>query len=147
MSENHQLLTHGCYLVSTILDGRRYGMTCSWATQIEEKRILLVLGGQSSTARAIRASGRFGVSVFARDQEELALRFGRDHSDDIDKFDAIELLAGETGLPLLHGAVSTLECELVEDLLPVDGSLFIGQVRHSRSSEGREPLLLFHIDG
>jgi flavin reductase (DIM6/NTAB) family NADH-FMN oxidoreductase RutF len=148
MADTFDALTHGCYVVTTVLDDRRYGMTCCWATQIDADKILLILGSQSTTARAIRRSRIFGVNVLTTEQKGLALHFGEGHSDVYDKFAGVNLQESVTGVPLLAGALKTIGCELVEDVEHQGGSSFVGRILYFRqSSQAKEPLLLVHIDG
>jgi flavin reductase (DIM6/NTAB) family NADH-FMN oxidoreductase RutF len=147
MPEIHDALTHGCYIVTTVLDGRMYGMTCSWATQVDFDKVLLVLGGQSSTGRAIRKSGIFAVSVLSCAQKDLALRFGANHSSRKDKFAGVETREGRGGLPLIPGALKTLECELVAGCGFPDGICYMGRIVRFRKGRKQEaPLLLSDVD-
>jgi 3-hydroxy-9,10-secoandrosta-1,3,5(10)-triene-9,17-dione monooxygenase reductase component len=51
---------------------------------------------------------------------------------------------GETGLPLLDGAIATLECTTVETFSAGDHDLFIGRVDALASGSGESmPLLYF----
>ncbi|MBU8932682.1 MAG: flavin reductase family protein [candidate division Zixibacteria bacterium] len=147
MAERCEALTYGCYIVTTILNGRRYGMTCCWATQVDSDKIMLCLGKQSTTRKAIIESRVFGVSVLSESQKDLALRFGEGHSADVDKFDGLQIETGQLGVPLLPGSLKTSECEVVNDTLPEYEQLLIGRIVHfSRSNAKEEPLLLSHID-
>lgn len=145
MAGDMDALAHGCYLITTALDGKRYGMTCSWAVQVDYDRVMLVIGGQSATGRAIRKSRVFGVSVLASDQRELALRFGAGHSSRRDKFDGVETLDGSLGVPLMAGSLRTFECRLVDDEAH-PGSL-VGIISHFRiRRKAARPLLLCDVD-
>lgn len=144
MYENMDALTHGCYIVTTVLDEKRYGMTCSWGTQIDDKKILLVLFKQSTTASAIRKSKIFGVSVLAEGQQDIALHFGKNHSRNTDKFKDIDYGTGEMGLPLINGSVKTLECELDEESKETK---YIGNIKHFHKNRERlAELLMSQID-
>ena len=50
---------------------------------------------------------------------------------------------GQTGLPLLDGALATLECRVVESHEAGDHTIFIGQVESASVETGR-PLVYFH---
>ena len=147
MSERREALTYGCYVVTTVLNGRRYGMTCCWGTQIERDKIMLCLGKQSTTRKAILESGVFGISVLTEAQKDLAFRFGERHSADSDKFEGLQIETGKLGVPLLPGSLKTVECEIESNALPDYDQLVIGRIVHfSRSNVKEAPLLLGHID-
>jgi flavin reductase (DIM6/NTAB) family NADH-FMN oxidoreductase RutF len=147
MQQFHDALTHGCYVITTALDGRLYGMTCSWATQVDFDKVMLVLGKQSSTGKAIRRSRVFGVSVLGVGQKELALRFGANHSSRKDKFAGVEFAEGKLGVPLIAGALKVFECELVDDESFKSDICYVGRiVRFRKARKPDSPLLLSHID-
>jgi flavin reductase (DIM6/NTAB) family NADH-FMN oxidoreductase RutF len=148
MSETFDVLTYGCYIITASWENRLYGMTCSWATQIDKDRILLVMNKESSTAKAILKSGKFGISVLTRKQKQLALKFGEGHSDTRDKFEKVDYEIGKTGVPLLIGAHKLIECALEETSITKDESIFIGHISRFRyNNRLADPLLLKHIDG
>lgn len=140
-------LIYGCYVVTTCLNGRRFGMTCCWATQIYNNKVILCMGGQSSTRKAIRQSKVFGVNVLTVSQKELALHFGKGHSSEIDKFDGVATEMAETGVPLLPGSLKTLACRLDEQFMQAYENIVVGTIVHFRRGQTTEaPLLLEHIN-
>ncbi len=148
MPETYEALTYGCYVITTMLDDRRFGMTCCWATQIDFDRILLCLGEQSATGKVIRQSKVFGVNVLKLGQKKLAIHFGEGHSDEIDKFEGLKTRSGQTGVPLLPGSQKAFECELDNDSIFEQKNLFVGRIVHFQRDDSTErPLLLFDIDG
>lgn len=52
-------------------NGRKYGMICSWATQVDYDRIVMLLGSQSVTGRNISKGDIIGVSVLSEFQENV----------------------------------------------------------------------------
>jgi flavin reductase (DIM6/NTAB) family NADH-FMN oxidoreductase RutF len=147
MPEFHDALTHGCYVVTTSLNGRLYGMTCSWATQVDFDKVMLVLGKQSSTGRAIRKSRVFGVSVLSTDQKDLAVRFGSGHSSRKDKFDGVTTRTGTSGVPLLDGSLKTFVCRLVDDADFGSDICYVGTIAGFRKARKQtSPLLLSQVD-
>jgi len=147
MTEKCDALTFGMYVITTTLKGRLYGTTCCWATQISSDEILLCLGKQSTTRTAILDSRVFGVSVLTVEQKSLALHFGERHSAEVDKFDAVQTVTGELGVPLLPDSLKTIECEVKKDTFPEHDELMLGRIVHfTKGSTKNEPLLLCHID-
>ncbi|MCU0722522.1 MAG: flavin reductase family protein [Planctomycetes bacterium] len=147
MAQVYDALTYGCYVVTTAWKGKRYGMTCCWATQTGPETILFCLGDQSSTKKAILKSRVFGVNVLARGQKDLALRFGEGRSEDEDKFRGAGAREGKLGVPLLPGCVKTVECRVVKGPSIEGEALIAGRIvdfRRGRAKGG--PLLLDHVD-
>src|SRR5437660_187399 len=91
------------------------------------------------THDAIAAAGKFGVSILAADQGEISTRFAS-RSDD--KFAGIPVDRGALGVPLIRGALTTLECKVREQLPGGDHSIFVGEVVDARTAGGT-PLLYF----
>lgn len=146
MIEEQNALTHGVYLITTTWQGRRYGMTCSWATQIDADRIMLVPGKQSSTGTAIRQSGRFGVNIPGENQRELALRFGSHHSNSKDQF-ANTSLVDDGAAPLFQDVNAHLVCEVDHSVNCSDNGLVLGRIlKIERSTQQRPPLLLEQVN-
>jgi len=147
MTEPCEALTYGCYVVTTTLNGRNYGLTCCYATQIDSDLIMLCLSKQSTTRQAIVESGVFGVSVLAEHQKNTALHFGQDHSAETDKFEGMEIETGQLGVPLLPGCRKTVECEVVSDTLPGYDQLLVGRIKHyNKNHMELAPLLLQELD-
>ena len=91
------------------------------------------------THDAIAAAQKFGVSILSAEQGAISARFA---SRSEDKFSGIEITRGEIGIPLIAGALTTLECEVYDQLPGGDHSIFVGRVIDARTREG-VPLLYF----
>jgi flavin reductase (DIM6/NTAB) family NADH-FMN oxidoreductase RutF len=147
MAQVYDALTYGCYVVTAVWKGRRYGMTCCWATQTGPETILFCLGDQSSTKKAILKSRAFGVNVLARGQRALAVKFGEGSSAESDKFKGVRARKGKLGVPLLPGCVKTIECRVVRGPSVEGEALVAGRIvdfRRGRAKGG--PLLIEHVD-
>ncbi|MES5486868.1 flavin reductase family protein [Bradyrhizobium sp. INPA03-11B] len=81
------------------------------------------------------------MSLLRGDQEDLALRFGgRDAAKGAHRFDTAQWNQGVLDVPLLQGAVCTLECILHDHMTIGTHSIFIGRVVATRPGHG-EPLI------
>ena len=123
-------------------DGRPSGMTASAFTSVSlDPPLVLVCVDHAATAHpAFRAHGWFAVNVLQREQEALSRRFAVSGGD---KFDGVPCHEGTTGLPLLDGALATLECRVVEAHEAGDHTIFVGAVEAVSMTAG-EPLVYFH---
>jgi flavin reductase (DIM6/NTAB) family NADH-FMN oxidoreductase RutF len=123
-------------------EGRPSGLTASAFTSVSlDPPLVLVCVDHSATAHPdIRALGWFAVNVLRREQEALSRQFAVSGGD---KFRGVACHEGQAGLPLLDGALATLECRIVEAHEAGDHTIFIGQVE-SASVTGGRPLVYFH---
>ena len=77
----------------------------------------------------ITVNGRYAVNVLSEDQQALSDCFaGAPVEPGRQRFCGAEWHAGESGLPLIDGAIATLECTVVETFSAGDHDLFIGRV-------------------
>lgn len=121
-------------------DGTLAGLTATSFTSVSlDPPLCLVCVARTADAHALLArADRFGVSLLAADQREISARFATHGAD---KFAGVAWAAGAaTGVPLLEGAIATLECR-VESRVPAgDHDLLVGRIQRVES-RGGEPLL------
>jgi flavin reductase (DIM6/NTAB) family NADH-FMN oxidoreductase RutF len=131
----------GVTVVTTEHEGKPYGMTvASFASLSLRPPLVLVCVERSvKTHDAIRAAGKFGVSILGAEQGEVSNRFA---SRVEDKFEGVAIRRGESGVPLIDGAITTLECNVTEVLPGGDHTIFVGEVVDANTAAG-EPLLYF----
>lgn len=131
----------GVTIVTTESEGRAYGMTvASFASlSLRPPLVLVCIEKQVKTHDAIAAAGKFGVSILSSDQADISTRFAS-RSDD--KFSGIAVERGPLGVPLIRGALTTLECKVRDQLPGGDHSIFVGEVVEARTTGGT-PLLYF----
>jgi flavin reductase ActVB len=137
-------LAAGVVIVTTVLDGRPWGMTVSACCSISlsPPTLLVSLTGTSASARAIAESRSFGVSILGAHSAEIA-RFGS--APGRPKFlDDAHCTAGtDSASPVISGALAHVDCEVSESLVVADHQLFFGSVRSVVLDVGDEPLVYF----
>ena len=131
----------GVTIVTTALEGRPYGMTvASFASlSLHPPLVLICIEKGVKTHDAIVAAGRFGVSILSSQQTGISSKFAS-RSDD--KFTGIDTFTGQLEIPLITGALTTIECRVHEQLPGGDHSIFVGEVVDVQTREG-DPLLYF----
>jgi len=132
----------GVTVVTTEHGGRLYGMTvASFASlSLRPPLVLICIEKTVKTHDAIAAAGKFGVSILKADQADVSSRFA---SRTEDKFSGVEITRGGTlDVPLIAGALTTIECEVYDQLPGGDHSIFVGRVIDAQMREGI-PLLYF----
>ena len=131
----------GVTVVTTEHSGRPYGMTvASFASlSLRPPLVLICIEKSVKTHDAIAAARKFGVSILGAEQAEISSRFATRAED---KFAGIDLDRGALGVPLIAGALTTLECALRDQLPGGDHSIFIGEVVGAHTRDGT-PLIYF----
>ena len=124
----------GVTVVTTEHEGVLYGMTvASFASlSLHPPLVLVCVAHAAKSHDAIRGTGKFGVSILASTQADLSGRFA---SKTEDKFAGVSVHRGENGVPLLDGAVCTLECRVHDQFVSGDHSIFTGEVLEAQVTE------------
>jgi flavin reductase (DIM6/NTAB) family NADH-FMN oxidoreductase RutF len=92
----------------------------------------------------VRAAGRYAVNILSEDQQALSDCFaGAPVEPGRERFCGAAWQRGRTGLPLVDGAIASLECTVVETFSAGDHDLFIGRV-DDLANEGEHPMPLLY---
>jgi flavin reductase (DIM6/NTAB) family NADH-FMN oxidoreductase RutF len=132
----------GVTVVTTVgADGRPQGLTVNsfCSVSLEPPLVLVCVDKRSETHEGFQASGVFGISVLAEEQQDVSERFalaGRS------KFEGFPLLTGGSGAPLVPGALAHLECRLHAAHDGGDHRIYVGEVLNLAVRAGRP--LLYH---
>jgi flavin reductase (DIM6/NTAB) family NADH-FMN oxidoreductase RutF len=132
----------GVTIVTTEHEGKPYGLTvASFASlSLHPPLVLVCIEKSVKSHDAVAASKKFGVSILGSEQTDVSNRFASKKVDD--KFAGAATRRGELGIPLIEGALCTIECRVREQLPGGDHSIFIGEVVDIRAREGA-PLVYF----
>jgi 3-hydroxy-9,10-secoandrosta-1,3,5(10)-triene-9,17-dione monooxygenase reductase component len=118
--------------VVTTLDGELpQGITVNALSSVslDPPLVMVALDRRRFITPMVRASARYAVNVLGEGQQEISDCFAHaDVSPGREDFCGAAWHAGTTGLPLLDGAIATLECTVVETFSAGDHDLFIGRV-------------------
>ena len=121
----------GVSVVTALDGGRPFGITVNALSSVslEPPLIMVALDRRRFLTPIVRAGGRYAVNILAEDQQAMSDCFaGAPVTPGRDAFCGAAWHPGETGLPLLDGAIATLECTVVETFSAGDHDLFIGRV-------------------
>jgi flavin reductase (DIM6/NTAB) family NADH-FMN oxidoreductase RutF len=124
------------------LDGTPHGLTISsfMAVSIRPPLILICIDFASLTLEHFRSGPFFAVNVLTDAQQDLSVTFAEKPEG---RFEGVVWSPGETGAPLLEGALSTLECRVDRVLDAGDHAVIFGEVVRAECHAGR-PLLYFN---
>jgi 3-hydroxy-9,10-secoandrosta-1,3,5(10)-triene-9,17-dione monooxygenase reductase component len=133
--------------VVTALEGDRpFGITVNALSSVslEPPLVMIALDRRRFLTPIVRLSGRYGVNILSEDQQALSDCFaGAPVEPGREAFCGASWHPGETGVPLLDGAIATLECTVVETFSAGDHDLFIGRVE-ALANETRHPMPLLY---
>ncbi len=125
----------GVTVVTTEQEGTPYGMTVAAfsSLSLHPPLVLVCIEKSVRSHEAIASAGKFGVSILSGTQADVSNRFA---SRGEDKFSGIATHRGTSGVPLIDGAITSLECTLREQFPGGDHSIFVGEVVAIETAEG-----------
>ena len=94
----------------------------------------------SSTWPVIEQAGHFCVNVLASDQGELCRRMT---ARGVDRFEGVEFTVSAHGLPVLAGALASIECRLHSVTDAGDHFFVLGRVLGLEATREADPMLFF----
>ena len=110
-------------------DGEQLGLTVTSVVSLslEPPLVGVSVSRQSAMHELLRNAGAFALSLLAGDQEAVAQHFARGVPP-LAHWHGIERRTGETGAPLLAGALGWVEARLVDEHAAGAHTLFVGGV-------------------
>jgi flavin reductase (DIM6/NTAB) family NADH-FMN oxidoreductase RutF len=123
--------------------GRPFGSTANAVTSVSLRPplVLACLRQESETLAALFERRRFAINVLHSSQTELSDRFARPASPEM--WETVAHRSAD-GIPLLDGAIATLECELHDVADGGDHAVVVGQVTALEHAEPDADPLLFY---
>ena len=121
------------------------------SVSLEPPLVMVALDRSRFITPMVRSLGRYAVNILGEDQQALSDCFAHAPvSPGREAFCGASWSPGPTGLPLLEGAIATLECTVIQTFSAGDHDLFIGHVDSlaatgDEATDGRAaiPLLYF----
>ena len=136
----------GVSVVTTLEADRPWGITVNALSSVslEPPLVMIALDRRRKITPIVRAASRYAVNVLGESQQGLSDCFaGAPVVPDRDAFCGAAWAPGVTGLPVLEGAIASLECTIV-GIHPVgDHDLFIGRV-DALANDERHPMPLLY---
>lgn len=133
-------LAAGVTVITSVNDaGAPVGMTATAfsSVSLDPPMVLVCVNATARTRHAIEGSTGYGVNILAAGQEVIARQFA---SSAADKFAGVTWRAGRSGVPLIDGALATLECRVVQAVEAGTHIVYIGSVLDGEEPGG-EPLI------
>ena len=131
-------LKSGVYVVTTILDDKKYAWTVSWASKVsfEPALVMISIGKNRKDHEKFMEAEVFAVNILGEEGVEVGRHFGNSNGDNLNNFNDIEWFELSTGSPILKSSVGALDCKIVKTLDVGDHVVFIGEVLDSVEKDG-----------
>ena len=96
--------------------GERSGCLIGFATQssIHPPRFVTCISKENRTFDVVGSADTVAVHFLGKDQRELAVLFGAETGDEVDKFELCEWRDGPEGIPILTGAAGWFAGRVLE---------------------------------
>ena len=124
--------------------GQLLGMTVSSfnSVSLDPPLVLFSVARSAQSFDSWMSVETFGVSVLARNQDDLSSRFARGGGD---KWALVRPVFGEHDIPLMPGALAAFECQRFAIYDGGDHEIFVGRVLSLRAltAANVEPLVFF----
>ncbi|HPV69422.1 MAG TPA: flavin reductase [Bacilli bacterium] len=101
----------GANAVCFLKNKRKYAMICAWATMIDYDVVGLLIGERSVTGKNLEVGMMIGVSALSKEQKDIAITLGNNHSDEVDKFANVPHEIDESAI-LIKNAKNNLVCKI-----------------------------------
>jgi 3-hydroxy-9,10-secoandrosta-1,3,5(10)-triene-9,17-dione monooxygenase reductase component len=134
-----QLATGVTVLTLRDASGADQGMTVSAfaSLSLSPPLVLACIGLDATIAPALAETSLMGVSILAADQDALSRRFAESGAD---RFRDVAVRRGNSGVPLIEGAVAQLEGRIVARYPGGDHTIIVCEVLEG-TVPGGEPLV------
>jgi flavin reductase (DIM6/NTAB) family NADH-FMN oxidoreductase RutF len=121
--------------------GKPFGLTANAfsSLSLDPPLLLICVDKKVDCYACFEETKVFGVNFLSEDQDQLSTRFA---TKGIEKFEGVSYKLGELGVALLDGAVTHIECKLVNAYEGGDHTIYIGEIQNATVLSDR-PLLFF----
>ena len=135
----------GVTVITTQAGDERFGFTANSYTSVslDPPLILFCLHKDSKGCPVFLKNGAFAVNILADDQIEVSNGFANRELSTDERYELVSYTNGETGSPVLDGAMGYLDCRLSSSLESGDHVIFIGEVIDMGHRPEKRPLIYF----
>ncbi|OLO26688.1 flavin reductase [Alkalihalophilus pseudofirmus] len=129
----------GVTVITTEANGEVHGMTANafMSVSLDPKLVVISIGEKAQMLDRIKNSKTFAVNILSTEQQELSMIFAGQIKE------KREVNFGQLGgVPVINGAIAQVACDVVNEHVEGDHTLFIGRVIDIQLDE-KEPLV-FH---
>lgn len=139
----------GLYVVTTLDGERPLGFVGSFLIQVgfDPPSVCVAIAHGRDHLAAIRANGRFSVSILDGESSGLMGAFFKKYEGDEGPYDQVETTAAPGGTPVLAGALAWLECEVTGEHDAGDHVVVFGRVTEGAQLREGDPAVHLRKNG
>lgn len=139
----------GLYVVSTTREGKPLGFVGSFLMQVglQPPSVCVAIGSGREHLAAVRARGRFAVSILDGASQGLMGAFFKKSEPGQSPYDGLERLTTPGGETVLAGALAWLECALTGEHATGDHVVVFGTVEHGALLRPGDPAVHLRKNG
>jgi flavin reductase ActVB len=139
--ESMSQLASGVSIVTTEIDGRPWGLTISACCSIsmDPPLIMISLATKTASSEGILGTNRFGVSILAENQLEIAKAGAKPGEPKF--FEKYTEPKGTGNFHVVKEALAHVNCEVYNTVIAGDHTIFIGEVKEVIVGGSQTPLL------
>jgi flavin reductase (DIM6/NTAB) family NADH-FMN oxidoreductase RutF len=139
----------GLYIVTTLQNEQPLGFVGSFLMQVgfEPPVVSIAIANGREHLAAIRARGRFAVSVLDGASQGLMSAFFKRHEPGRSPFDQLEHRPSPAGLPILAGALAWLDCRVSGEHALGDHVVVFGTAEHGDLLRAGDPAVHLRKNG
>ena len=139
ISQALKKITYGFYIVTTRKSSEEMSTrdkdfvaagTVSWVSQasFEPSLVTIAVKKQSDLHETIEKSRIFAVNIVGKYNKDMPAPFAEDTKVEKDRINGFPFEDGQTGAPILKDVPAYFECEVREDIIIGDHSIFVSEV-------------------
>ena len=139
----------GLYIVTTTTDDGPIGFVGSFVIQLgfDPPTVCVAIGKDRGPLAAVRASGRFGLSILDGDSSGLMGPFFKKYEGGETPFDALAVESAPGGSPILPEALAWLECKVTGEHELGDHVVVFGEVTDGAQTREGDPSVHLRKNG
>lgn len=133
----------GVSVVTAEHNGVIHGMTVGSlvSVSIDPPHVAVTLANDTRTFKMVEATGLFGVTILAQDQQEVADRFAGVIADSADRMAGLAMIRLAEQIPVLANGLGQLACRVVHQYRMPMSTLLVGEVLETRKNDSTMSLV------
>lgn len=124
-------------------EGNVTGLTASAfsALSMDPALVLVCPNYSSDSYPVLRDASRFAINILAADQTGPCFAFAKKGEAKAEAIADVAITRSEFGVPLIDGAVATIECSLWKEYEGGDHAILIGKMEQASVNEDASPMV------